>query len=44
MQPIPDGRVLPESGDPAELTAAKESIRLAFVTALQCLPPGSGRC
>jgi RNA polymerase sigma-70 factor, ECF subfamily len=38
VQPIPDARVLPESGDPAELVAAKESIRLAFVTALQCLP------
>ncbi|HTS95674.1 MAG TPA: sigma-70 family RNA polymerase sigma factor [Streptosporangiaceae bacterium] len=38
VQPIPDGRVLPENGDPAELTAVKESIRLAFITALQCLP------
>jgi RNA polymerase sigma-70 factor, ECF subfamily len=38
VQPIPDARVLPEGGDPAELAAEKESIRLAFVTALQCLP------
>jgi RNA polymerase sigma-70 factor, ECF subfamily len=38
VQPIPDARVLSEGGDPAELAAEKESIRLAFVTALQCLP------
>jgi len=38
VQPIPDDRVLPDTGDPAELTAAKETIRLAFITALQYLP------
>ncbi len=38
VQPMPDARVLPGGGDPAELTAAKESIRLAFVAALQHLP------
>jgi RNA polymerase sigma-70 factor, ECF subfamily len=38
VQPIPNAKVLPEGGDPAELAAEKESIRLAFVTALQCLP------
>jgi RNA polymerase sigma-70 factor (ECF subfamily) len=37
VQPIPDGRVLPD-GDPAELAVAKETIRLAFITALQHLP------
>ncbi|GAA2564896.1 sigma-70 family RNA polymerase sigma factor [Pseudonocardia hydrocarbonoxydans] len=36
--PMPDDRVLPTTADPAELTAAKESVRLAFVAALQHLP------
>ena len=39
IQPVPDARVLPEAGDPAELAASKEAIRLAFVAALQYLPP-----
>jgi RNA polymerase sigma-70 factor, ECF subfamily len=38
IQPIPDGLVAPE-GDPAELAVARETIRLAFVAALQQLPP-----
>src|SRR2546430_2603530 len=38
IQPVPDGLVVPE-GDPAEVTVARESIRLAFVAALQHLPP-----
>ena len=39
IEPIPDGRVLPEDGDPAEVAESRESIRLAFVAALQHLPP-----
>ncbi|MGI5205440.1 RNA polymerase subunit sigma-70 [Spirillospora sp. CA-108201] len=39
VQPIPDRLVLPVEGDPAELAAGRETIRLAFVAALQALPP-----
>jgi RNA polymerase sigma-70 factor (ECF subfamily) len=39
VRPIADARALPAGGDPAELTALRESIRLAFVAALQLLPP-----
>lgn len=38
IQPVPDSRVLSGDGDPAELVASRETIRLAFVTALQHLP------
>ena len=38
LEPIPDARVLPTTADPAELAVSKESVRLAFVAALQHLP------
>ena len=38
VQPVPDERVIDLDGDPADVAAARESIRLAFVAALQHLP------
>ena len=38
LQPAPDSLVVPD-GDPADVTLARESLRLAFVAALQHLPP-----
>ncbi len=37
--PIPDERVTPAGGDPAEVAEHREEIKLAFVAALQLLPP-----
>ncbi|HEX9986561.1 MAG TPA: sigma-70 family RNA polymerase sigma factor [Thermoanaerobaculia bacterium] len=39
LEPIPDAKVLPSDADPFELAALRQSIRLAFVAALQHLPP-----
>lgn len=39
LEPVPDGRVLPSVADPAETAVERESIRLAFMAALQHLPP-----
>src|SRR5437899_8032272 len=38
IQPIPDSLIAPQA-DPAEVAVARESIRLAFIAALQHLPP-----
>jgi len=39
LQPVPDARVIPEARDPAEVAELRDSVRLAFVAALQHLPP-----
>jgi RNA polymerase sigma-70 factor, ECF subfamily len=39
IEPVPDARALPADADPLELAVLRESIRLAFVAALQHLPP-----
>ncbi len=39
IEPVPDALVLTGDGDPAAVAQSRETIRLAFVAALQHLPP-----
>ena len=39
LEPIPDARSIPADEDPARIAVLRQSIRLAFVAALQHLPP-----
>jgi RNA polymerase sigma-70 factor (ECF subfamily) len=39
IQPLPDATAVDAGGDPAETAVQRESIRLAFIAALQHLPP-----
>ena len=39
LEPIPDALVVPKDADPAERAMLRQSVRLAFVAALQHLPP-----
>ena len=39
IEPVPDALVVRDEGDPADVAVARETIRLAFVAALQHLPP-----
>lgn len=39
IEPIPDASVLPTGLDPAEQAVSRDTVRLAFVAALQHLPP-----
>lgn len=38
VEPVPDGDVVPLEGDPAQRAVVQDSIRLAFIAALQRLP------
>jgi RNA polymerase sigma-70 factor (ECF subfamily) len=39
IEPVPDALIMPAAADPAEAAVTRESIRLAFMAALQHLPP-----
>jgi RNA polymerase sigma-70 factor (ECF subfamily) len=39
LEPVPNARVIPADADPSEAAVLKQSIRLAFMAAVQTLPP-----
>ncbi|MEM9692161.1 MAG: sigma-70 family RNA polymerase sigma factor [Myxococcota bacterium] len=39
LEPVPDATVLPREAEPTEIASLRQSVRLAFVSALQRLPP-----
>jgi RNA polymerase sigma-70 factor (ECF subfamily) len=39
IEPMPDGDVIPLDGDPAQRAVFQDTVRLAFIAALQALPP-----
>jgi RNA polymerase sigma-70 factor (ECF subfamily) len=39
LEPLPDSLVVDERGDPAEVVAVRQSVRLALVAGMQVLPP-----
>ena len=39
VEPMPDARILSREGDPGEVVVERDTVRLAFVAALQHLPP-----
>jgi RNA polymerase sigma-70 factor (ECF subfamily) len=39
VEPVPDAMVVPSGGNPEDQVIARESVRLAFIAALQRLPP-----